>query len=293
MSKIGSSVCGTSLKSIKRRFCYWFWCLLCVYLGPSTMYTISPIFLKNYSTFPTGRVILIFFKVNFFSRVEPFLGTNVVFRSLFCFGSSLSVSIFLFVYFFWTFFGQGINITKIWSQISYGNTALPLAPDLQKPLLKPTEYLMLFWVLALTYRQNVQPSRLILGDIAVWWCALFGRFRRTSLKSTTSSQKFRYLKILFCNFFGITTLSLYRRMLSHSENAFGTFSFFAAIFCLILVIKSSFIDSIFISSSITGSSLMVLAIMFLISQSVRKAAIIVTSKGSLYFSTNLGGVLVV
>ena len=36
----------------------------------------------------TGRVILIFFKVNFFSRVEPFLGTNVVFRSLFCFGSS-------------------------------------------------------------------------------------------------------------------------------------------------------------------------------------------------------------
>ena len=44
MVSIGSSsVCGTSLLSFKRRFCNWFWCLLCVYLGPSTMYTISPI----------------------------------------------------------------------------------------------------------------------------------------------------------------------------------------------------------------------------------------------------------
>ena len=59
------------------------------------------------------------------------------------------------------------------------------------------------------------------------------------------------------------------------------------IFCLILVIKSLFIASLFISSSVTGNSLMVLAIMFLISQSVRKVAIIVSSKGSLYFGTNL------
>ena len=95
------------------------------------------------------------------------------------------------------------------------------------------------------------------------------------------------IKILFCNFFGITTLSLYRRILSHSEITSGTFSFFAVIFCLILVIKSSFIFSLFNSSSVTGSSLMVLAIMFLISHSVRKAAIIVSSKGSLYFGTNL------
>ena len=73
MVSIGSSsVCGTSLESFKRCFCYWFWCLLWVYLGPSTMYTISPILLFNYSTFPTGSVILIFFKINFFSRVEPF-----------------------------------------------------------------------------------------------------------------------------------------------------------------------------------------------------------------------------
>ena len=43
MVSIGSSVCGTSLESFKRPFCNWFWCLLCVYLGPSTMYTISPV----------------------------------------------------------------------------------------------------------------------------------------------------------------------------------------------------------------------------------------------------------
>ena len=95
------------------------------------------------------------------------------------------------------------------------------------------------------------------------------------------------LKILFCNFFGVTTLSLCRRRLSHSENTSGTFSFFAVIFCLIMVIKSSFIVSLFISSSMTGSSLVVFAIMFLISQSVRKAAIIVYSWVSLYFGTNL------
>ena len=63
--------------------------------------------------------------------------------------------------------------------------------------------------------------------------------------------------------------------------------YFFVFCCLILVIKSSFIASLFISSSVTGSSLMVLAIMFLISQSVRKTAIIVSSKGSLYFGTNL------
>ena len=94
------------------------------------------------------------------------------------------------------------------------------------------------------------------------------------------------LRILFCNFFGITTLSLYWRTLSHSENTSGTFSFFAVIFSLILVIKS-FISLLFISSSVTGNSLMVLAIIFLISQSVRKDAIIVSPKGLRYFGTNL------
>ena len=42
----------------------------------------------------------------------------------------------------------------------------------------PSGYLMLFWVLALTCLQNVEPDHLILGDIAVWLCTLFGRFRR-------------------------------------------------------------------------------------------------------------------
>ena len=75
MSKIvsiGSSCfCGTSLESFKRRFCNCFF---------------------NYSTFPTGHVILIYFKVIFSPDLKLFLGTNVVFRSLFCFGSSLSLN---------------------------------------------------------------------------------------------------------------------------------------------------------------------------------------------------------
>ena len=60
------------LESFKRSFCNWFWCLLCAYLGPSTMYTISPILYFNYSTFPTGRVILIFFIVNLVSGLNFF-----------------------------------------------------------------------------------------------------------------------------------------------------------------------------------------------------------------------------
>ena len=63
--------------------------------------------------------------------------------------SSLIYFYLFFLYIsFGTFFGQGIapainvgwnSVTKIWSQISYGNTALPLAPDLQKPS-NPTQY---------------------------------------------------------------------------------------------------------------------------------------------------------
>ena len=66
-----SSRCGTSLESFKQRFCNWF---------------------LNYSTFPTGRVILISFNVFFSSGLNLFLGANVVFLSLFCFGRSLSVN---------------------------------------------------------------------------------------------------------------------------------------------------------------------------------------------------------
>ena len=67
-----SSVCGTSLESFKKRcFCNWFF---------------------NYSTLPTGRVILISFKVIFSPGLNLFLGTNVLFRSLFCFRSSLSLN---------------------------------------------------------------------------------------------------------------------------------------------------------------------------------------------------------
>ena len=125
----------------------------------------SAILFFNYSTFSTGRVIMIFFKDNFFSRVETFLGTNVVFRSLFCFGSSLSKTDLIFL----------ANI------VSAGETAsgvLGLGVILYT-CRNPSGYLMLFWVLVLTCLQNVQPGRLILGDIAVRLCVLFGRFRKT------------------------------------------------------------------------------------------------------------------
>ena len=51
----------------------------------------------NYSTFPTGRVILIFFKVIFSPGLNHFLSANVVFRSLFCFGCSLSKTDLIFL----------------------------------------------------------------------------------------------------------------------------------------------------------------------------------------------------
>ena len=70
--------------------------LTCVFESFYNVHHITNSFF-NYSTFPTGRVILIFFKVNFFSRVEPFLGANVLFRSLFCFGSSLSKTDLIFL----------------------------------------------------------------------------------------------------------------------------------------------------------------------------------------------------
>ena len=55
MVSIGSSsVCSSSLESFKRHFYNWFWCLLCVYLGPSTMYTISPIFFLFFFIYTIG-----------------------------------------------------------------------------------------------------------------------------------------------------------------------------------------------------------------------------------------------
>ena len=66
MVSIGSSsACVTSLDSFKRRFCYCFF---------------------NYSMFPIGRVILMSFKVIFFSRAEPFLTLMWSFAAYFVLG---------------------------------------------------------------------------------------------------------------------------------------------------------------------------------------------------------------
>ena len=69
---------------------------MCAFGSSYNVHQITNYFL-NYSTFPTVRVILIFFKINFFSRVELFLGANVVFRCLFCFGSRLSKTDLIFL----------------------------------------------------------------------------------------------------------------------------------------------------------------------------------------------------
>ena len=95
MVSVGTSVCGRSLESFKQRFCNWFWHLLCVYNVYNVHHFTNSFF--NYSTFPTGRVILIFFKVIFSPGWNLFLGANVVFRSLFYFGSSLSKTDLIFL----------------------------------------------------------------------------------------------------------------------------------------------------------------------------------------------------
>ena len=99
-----------------------------------------------------------------------FLGANVVFRSLFCFGRSLLKRDLIFL----------ANIVSA-GEIASGVLGLCLfcIPVEIAVVPCPSGYLMLFWVFALTCLQNVQPGRLILGDIAVWLCALFGRFHRT------------------------------------------------------------------------------------------------------------------
>ena len=51
---------------------------------------------NSFLIIPRSQQDVLFFKVIFFSRVEPFLGANVVFRSLFCFGSSLSKTNLIF-----------------------------------------------------------------------------------------------------------------------------------------------------------------------------------------------------
>ena len=167
MVSIGSSsLCGTLLECFKRRFCNLFWCLLCMYLGPSTMYTISTIL---FLIIPRSQKYVLFFKVNFFSRVEPFFVLMWSFVAYFVSGVAYRRRILIF----WQTSSRLVRLPVVywdwvWICIPVEITVVPC----------PSGYLLLFWVLALTCLQNVQPSRLILGDFAVWLCALFGRFRR-------------------------------------------------------------------------------------------------------------------
>ena len=61
-------------------------------------------------------------------------------------------------------------------------------------------------------------------------------------------------RIRFCNFLGITTLSLYNKMLSHNEYTSEKPLSFDVIFYFISSIKSSSIALLFISDSVTSRS---------------------------------------
>ena len=86
------------------------------------------------------------------------------------------------------------------------------------------------------------------------------------------------IRIRFCNFLGITTLSLYNKMLLHEYTSETPLSF-DAIFCFISLIKSSSIALLFISDSVTGRSQIVFSMMDLISQSDQSAAMTESSSG--------------
>ena len=165
MVSIGSSICGTSLESFKRRLCKWFWCLfVCIWV--LLLHHITHSFL-NYPTFPTGRVILIFFKVKFSSGLNLFLGVNMVFVPYFVSGVAYRRRIL-------SIYGKhrlgwwdcqwciGIGCDSVYQQ------------KLLQCLVRRG-----IWCFFECCLQNVQPGCLILADIAVWLCALFGRFRRT------------------------------------------------------------------------------------------------------------------
>ena len=122
----------------------------------------------NFSTFLTGRVIFIFFKVIFFSRVEPFLGAIVVFCSLFCFGSSLSKTGLIFLA---NIVSTGETASSVLGLGVILNTCRNCCSALSVGV--PDAFL------STCFNVSTKRSAWPFDDIAVWLCALFGRFRRT------------------------------------------------------------------------------------------------------------------
>ena len=78
------------------------------------------------------------------------------------------------------------------------------------------------------------------------------------------------------------SLSLYRRTSSQREKTSGTLGSLLRILFLRDCMDSSSRDSLFMLTKVTGNSLTVFAIMFLISQSVLRVAIMESSKTSIF-----------
>ena len=119
----------------------------------------------NYSTFPIGRVILIFFKVIFFSRVEPFLGANVVFRRLFCFGSSLSKTNLIFL-------ANIVSAGRTASGVLGLSVILYTCRNCCSALSVGVPDAFLSARFNVSTKRSARPF-----DLAVWLSASFGRFR--------------------------------------------------------------------------------------------------------------------
>ena len=145
------------------------WCLLCVYLGPSTMYTISPILFLIILRSQHDVLFWYFLK----SIFSPRLNLYALMWSFVAYFVS-GVAYRRWILSFWQKSSRLVRLPVVyWDWVWFCIPAeIAIVPC-------PSGYLMLFWVLALTCLQNVQPGRLIFGDIAVWLCVLFERFRRT------------------------------------------------------------------------------------------------------------------
>ena len=163
--------------------------LICVFGSFYNIHHITNSFF-NYSTFPTGRGILILFKVNFFSQLEPFLGANVVFRSLFCSESSLSKTGLIFL----------ANIVSA-GETASGVLGLGVIMYTCKNCCSALSVGVPDAFLNARFNVSTKRSacRLILGDIMVWLCAAIKR-------DSVSLLKFHFLSVV-CRYFVVDSLT--------------------------------------------------------------------------------------
>ena len=170
------------------------------------MYTISPILFLIIPPSQQDVLFWYFLKEIFSPGLNLFLGAYVVFLSLFCFGSSLSKTNLIFLANIVSVgetasgvLGLGVILYTCRNWCSALSVGIPDA----------------FLGLSLTCLQNLQPGRLILGDIAVW--LLLRLLKGASFRFCNSRKNCCY----FSAFFKILSLLFF----FFFETPFGTSSF--------------------------------------------------------------------